>query len=54
MEKLTKSETDTAFDFMIWALALRGTGNSDYQNEFYERQARKIAARYESIVEGCN
>jgi len=54
MEQSMKSEIDTAFDYMIWALALRGTGNSDYQNEFYEKQARKITKRYESFVEGCN
>jgi len=51
-ETSTKSETDMAFDSVIWANSLRGTGNTEYQNEFYERQARKLRRKYEDLLEG--
>ena len=39
-----------AFNLMVWANSLIGTGNSDYQNEFYRKQATKIAERYQNII----
>ena len=42
-------DEDTAFNAMIWAEALRGTGNNNYQNKFYDRQADKIRSRYERL-----
>ena len=35
------------FDSMIWSIALVGTGNSEYQNRFYNKQADKLRRRYE-------
>ena len=48
--KSTQLDEDTAFNAMIWSLALIGTGNNDYQNKFYDKQAEKIVARYENII----
>ena len=39
-----------AFNLMIWANSLIGTGNSDYQNEFYKKQADKIRKNYELLI----
>ena len=47
---LRQLEEDTAFNALIWANSLKGTGNNDYQNEFYDRQADKIRQRYDDIV----
>ena len=46
----TQLAEDTAFNAMIWSLSLIGTGNNDYQNSFYDKQAEKIIARYENII----
>ena len=37
-----------AFRLTVWANSLIGTGNSQYQNEFYQKQARKISQSYEN------
>ena len=39
-------DENTDFNLVVWANSLLGTGNSNYQNEFYARQARKIQDRY--------
>ena len=49
-ETLMQLDADTAFNCMIWSLSLLGTGNTNYQNEFYERQNDKIVKRYEDII----
>ena len=46
----TQLDENTAFNSMIWSLSLVGTGNSNYQNEFYEKQAEKLRSRYENII----
>lgn len=46
MEKLNESQEDMDFNAMIWAECLKGTGNSKYQNKFYDRQAEKILDKY--------
>ena len=51
-ETSNQSEESIAFNSMIWANSLLGTGNTSYQNSFYEKQALKIAKRYGSIVAG--
>ena len=49
-ETLNQSEESTAFNSMIWANSLIGTGNNNYQNEFYQKQAEKISKRYNDLV----
>ena len=46
----TPLDESTAFNLMMWANSLLGTGNSNYQNEFYQKQAEKISKRYNDIV----
>ena len=43
-------DENMAFNLMVWANSLIGTGNSGYQNEFYRKQATKIAERYQNII----
>ena len=43
-------DADMAFNLMVWANSLIGTGNTDYQNEFYKTQATKIARNYQNII----
>lgn len=43
-------DENMAFNLMIWANSLIGTGNSDYQNEFYKKQADKIRKNYELLI----
>lgn len=50
METLMKLDENTAFNAMIWSLALIGTGNNNYQNNFYAKQAEKLKDRYASFV----
>ena len=45
-EILMPLDENTAFNLMIWANSLIGTGNTPYQNEFYQKQAVKISTRY--------
>ena len=39
-----------AFNLMVWANSLLRTGNSNYQNEFYQKQATKISKKYNDII----
>ena len=50
MQTSNELDENMAFNTMIWALALIGTGNTKYQNQFYAKQADKITARYEEIL----
>ena len=50
METSRESEENLAFNAMIWGLALIGTGNNQYQNEFYDKQAEKLTKRYEHSI----
>ncbi len=43
-------DENTAFNLVIWANSLINTGNTDYQNEFYKKQADKISKRYQNII----
>ena len=51
-EILTQSPEDTAFNYMMWANSLVGTGNSEYQNKFYEKQAIKLTDNYLTLTTG--
>lgn len=41
---------DIMFNAVIWANSLMGTGNTRYQNKFYDNQAQKIQTRYEGFT----
>ena len=43
-------DENTAFELMMWANSLVGSGNNKYQNEFYQKQAEKISRRYNAII----
>lgn len=49
-EILKTSEESTAFSWMMWANSLVGTGNTKYQNEFYQKQAEKISRAYQNLI----
>ena len=43
-------QENMAFNLMIWAQSLRGEGNNEYQNEFYEKQSKKITENYHNLI----
>ena len=52
MQTSNELDENMAFDAMIWANALVGTGNNNYQNQFYAKQANKITTRYTTLFGG--